>query len=681
MKKCTLIIFCLAWLVFKGYTQPKETRFIDEGTVSVQRFGNDRQWYLKNIPFFECSDPDIEKVYYYRWELYKAHIKNLGEKGFIVTEFLNAMSWDKKPYNSLIDATSFHIYEGRWLKDKRYITDYINYMYKQGGNNRNFSESIADGAYAYYLIDPDKKFIVSQLPYMVKVYNSWNDHYDASKQLYYVEPLKDATEYTISSIDASGGKDGFRGGDSFRPSINSYMYANALAIKNIALMDGNDSIAKVFDSKASRIKKELQNQLWNDSLNHFIDRFKVNNAFVKYWDYIRGRELVSYVPWAFNLPDNNNKFIAAWNHLTDTTQLMGKYGLRTNEPSYQYYMKQYRYDQPSGRKECQWNGPSWPFQTSQVLLGMANVLNNYDQNIVSVDKYLKVLKKYTQQHYIKTGELNIIEDYDPDNGGPIVNLDQRSEHYNHSEYNDLIITGLCGLRPGAGNMLQINPLVNNGPANGGIKYFCLENVLYHGHNITILYDRDGKKYHQGKGLWVYIDGKCKLAGAALGKKEIEISTPVFRTIDTTVNIAVNVAGKGFPKASASYTNGTDDVNMAIDGRIWYFGNVKNRWSCEGSNNKSDWFELEFEKAQNINKVALYFYGDGKKLAAPQNYAIEYWSGTEWLKIQNNKSLPQQPLANTQNIVNFNQQRTNKIRVNFTNAGNNRYTALTEVEVY
>ena len=44
------------------------------------------------------------------------------------------------------------------------------------------------------------------------------------------QPLLDATEYTISSIDASGGKDGFRGGDSFRPSINAYMYANARAI-------------------------------------------------------------------------------------------------------------------------------------------------------------------------------------------------------------------------------------------------------------------------------------------------------------------------------------------------------------------------------------------------------------------------------------------------------------------
>jgi hypothetical protein len=30
--------------------------------------------------------------------------------------------------------------------------------------------------------------------------------------MYFIDPLKDATEYSIASIDASGGQDGFRGG-------------------------------------------------------------------------------------------------------------------------------------------------------------------------------------------------------------------------------------------------------------------------------------------------------------------------------------------------------------------------------------------------------------------------------------------------------------------------------------
>ncbi len=52
---------------------------------------------------------------------------------------------------------------------------------------------------------------------------------------------------------------------------------------------------------------------------------------------------------------------------------VGPFGLRTVEPSYPHYMRQYRYDWQSGRRECQWNGPVWPFQTTQVLQGMGKL--------------------------------------------------------------------------------------------------------------------------------------------------------------------------------------------------------------------------------------------------------------------------------------------------------------------
>ena len=37
-------------------------------------------------------------------------------------------------------------------------------------------------------------------------------------------------------------------------------------------------------------------------------------------------------------------------------------------------------------------------------------------------------------------------------------------------------------------------------------WFCLDNVRYHGRDLTILWDRTGGKYHKGKGLRVFADG-------------------------------------------------------------------------------------------------------------------------------------------------------------------------------
>ncbi len=507
------------------------TAILHAHDLAKRYFGPDREWFENNIPFFECSDSILQDVYYYRWKSYKAHIRDLGEKGYVITEFLDDVPWQRQPYAMLNDATGFHIHEGRWIRDRRYLDGFVDYLYAGGGNDRHFSESIADATYAYALATGDLKWATQYLPEMRHIYNLWDDHYDFSKGLYFIEPLLDATEFTISSIDASGGRDGFRGGDAFRPTINAYMYANAMAISRLSLLVGDSKTAKDFAARAAFLKARVQEALWNEGLTHFTDRYQVNNDHVKYWDFIRGRELAGYVPWAFGLPDDDPKYSAAFHHLLSPDQLGAPYGLRTVEPSYPYYLRQYRYlgDKP----ECQWNGPSWPFQTTQALLGMANLLNDYHQNVLTDADYFRLLKQYALQHY-EDGKLDLQEDYNPDTGKPIVGLD-RSHHYNHSGFADLIITGLCGLRPRADDILEVNPLIP-----GSQKYFCLENVPYHGHAVTILWDSDGDHYKKGKGLSVFVDGRRAVQNMPLERVEAKIGAAVFHEAHAPLDLAVNI---------------------------------------------------------------------------------------------------------------------------------------------
>src|SRR5438046_4325275 len=101
---------------------------------------------------------------------------------------------------------------------------------------------------------------------MKSIYEQWADHWDASKKLYYIPAMPDATEYTIASIDASGGKDGFEDGEAFRPTINSYMYGNAKAISRIAGIKGDERTAREYLQKAADLKTNVERSLWNDSL-------------------------------------------------------------------------------------------------------------------------------------------------------------------------------------------------------------------------------------------------------------------------------------------------------------------------------------------------------------------------------------------------------------------------------
>ncbi len=660
-----------------------ETNFLLHSILATKNFGNDAPWFEANIPFFDCSDPEIKQIYYYRWKLYKSHLKDLGERGYIVTEFLDDVSWSLKPFESLNDATGFHINEGRWLKDRRYVNDTINFMYN-GGNDRHFSEAIADAAYDHYLVNGDPAFATKNLAEMKRIYRQWDDHYDAAKGMYFIEPLLDATEYTISSVDASGGKDGFGGGDAFRPSINSFMFANALAISKLSALSGDTAGAKEFAAKAATLRDLVQKNLWNEDFGHFTDRYKVNNQFVHYWDFIRGRELAGYTPWYFNLPDQDPKYVASWRHMLSSTELGGPYGIRTVEPSYQYYMKQYRYDREDGvnKPECQWNGPSWPFQTTLALGGMANLLNNYPkQNVVSADDYVRLLKQYAHQHY-QNGQPDLQEDYNPDTGNVIVGL-HRSHHYNHSGFNDLVISGLVGLRPRADNVLEVNPLVPADPkAPNAISYFCLENVLYHGQLITILYDRDGKHYNKGTGLSVYVNGKQMVKPSALGKKLVNLPSVAPRptTAPEPANLAINFSRQGFPTPSASTNSNAGELYEAIDGRVWFFPGVRNYWTNAGSQNASDWFSLDLGSPQAVSEARLYFYGDGAQFKAPTQYTLQYWTGTEWAKVTNVKASPTAPLENGENIVTFAPVQTSGLRVTFTNPPN-ASVALVEMKAF
>ena len=652
-------------------------------TLGTRYFGNDKRWFQENVPFFECSSKSLQDVYYYRWASYKSHLRNEGSY-YIVTEFLNEMSWDVKPYAALQDATGHHIYEGRWLRNQRYLNDYINFMNTKGFRSSAYSENIADATWNRYLVNMDAAFVKNQLPNMKNLYGQWvSNKFDATHGLFHQTPISDATEYSIASIDASGGIDGFGGGESFRPSINSYQYGNALAISNAARLAGDSTTKKDYASKAASLKQNLQTSLWNTTFQHFVDRYDVTNSYVTTWAYIRGRELVGYVPWAVEMPDNNSIYNASWQHLMDPAKFFGVDGPRTVEPTYQYYMKQYRY--AGSKPECQWNGPSWPFQETFVLQGMANLLADYTQTWVTRDDYIAVLKKYAAQHYYTDGSFNLLEDYYPDKPAPapLVDLTERSQHYNHSQYDNLIISGLCGIRPGEDSKLVVNPMVPAYSATdtNSLSYFALDNVLYHGHELTIVYDATGSRYGRGTGLSIWVDGVKKVDAVPLGVQTVDVGAPIAVAVNSPVNLALSLTDTTtYPKASASYANGTGNVHQAIDGRTWYWTNTVNRWSCLGSNNAQDWYQVDFGSAKTFDNAKLSFFENGN-LKAPTDYRIQVSSnGSTWTDAPGQVKAVATPLGNTTNLVTFTAQTARYVRALFTNKGNGSYTSLTEFEV-
>jgi hypothetical protein len=451
-----------------------------------QAYPNDSawNWMQRNIPLFECPQQNFEEMFYYRWWTLRKHIKKT-EQGFVFTEFLVQRSYADK-YNLISSALGHHIYESRWLHNARYMNDNLHVWYR--GNDgaplkrlRFYSSWNMDAIYNRYLVNKDKSFIADLLPDLERDYAGWEQERRLPSGLFWQYDVRDAMEETIS---------GGRKEKNARPSVNAYMYGNANALAEICALAGQSDKAAFYHRKADTLKQLTQTKLWN-AQQAFFEVLKEADTLSNV------KEEIGFIPWYFNLPDP--AYNMAWRQLTDTTVFCAPFGITTADRSHPAFRSH-------GCCKCEWDGPVWPFATSQTLTALANVLNKQQPGIGHED-YFRLLQTYVESQYYR-GRPYIGEYLDERTGFWLKGDEERSRYYNHSTFNDLLITGLVGLRPAAGDRLDVNPLL---PA-GVWDWFCLDNVLYHGKIITIIWDKTGSKYKKGKGLSVWANGR-KIASA------------------------------------------------------------------------------------------------------------------------------------------------------------------------
>ena len=138
------------------------------------------------------------------------------------------------------------------------------------------------------------------------------------------------------------------------------------------------------------------------------------------------------------------------------------------------------------------------------------MLRGPPQDAVTNDDYLDALLTYARSHRYD-GEPYLGEYLDETTGAWLKGRDPRSRWYNHSTFADLVITGLVGIVPRGDDTLELHPLL----PEGHWDWFCLEGVRYHGHDLTIVWDRDGKHYGRGAGLTAWVDGRKTLQSPTL----------------------------------------------------------------------------------------------------------------------------------------------------------------------
>jgi hypothetical protein len=284
-----------------------------------------------------------------------------------------------------------------------------------------------------------------------------------------------------------------------RPTINSYMYGNSQAIAAIARLAGRAAVAEEFAAKAATLRRLTQETLWNAESKFFeVRRDDGQLAGV--------REAIGFIPWYFKLPEPGRGYETAWAQLRDEQGFQAPFGITTAERRHPQF-------RTHGVGKCEWDGAVWPFATSQTLTALAHVLRDYpaQESVTSAD-YFDAFRTYVRSHRMD-GKPYLGEYLDEKTGAWLKGNNPRSRWYNHSTFADLVIGGIVGLCPRDDAVVEVHPLLPRGTWD----WFALDGVSYHGRSLTILWDRDGKRYGRGAGLRVLADGVEIARAAELGR--------------------------------------------------------------------------------------------------------------------------------------------------------------------
>jgi len=453
-------------------------------------------WISENVPLFSCPDRAIEEMYYFRWWTFRKHIKQTPA-GMIVTEFITPVK-HAGSHNSISCALGHHLMEGRWIRDQKILDEYTRFWFRAENGKpepkfHKYSQWTADAMFERYLVNGNVALITELFDELVTDYEIWEREKQRPDGLFWQFDVWDGMEESIS---------GSRTHKNARPTINSYMFANAQVIMWVAALLGKYDLAVKFRDKAATLRQLVHEKLWGPSAQFFkaeTEESRLSDA----------REAIGFIPWCFNLP--NPGYEAAWKQLIDPQGFWAPFGITTAERRHARFRSH-------GVGHCEWDGAVWPFATSQTLVALANLLRHYDQPYVTKQHYFDAMQTYVASQRMN-GRPYIGEYLDETTGEWLKGDNPRSRYYNHSTFCDLVISGLVGIMPRADETIEVSPLL----PDGAWDWFCLEHVPYHGRELKIVWDRDGKKFDLGAGLSVMIDGRRVAHSKTLGRVTGELT--------------------------------------------------------------------------------------------------------------------------------------------------------------
>lgn len=737
-----------------GSTAEYEARYTGDLVDPVASYRDSvteyNRWWVENIPYVETPEHNIDKTVVYRWWLarfnsldanmpgntfqYPTSIEGvLGYNNQIVLTsgmFINDTKWLRNPdlaYGTWVSAgqtakkgeSGYYYYHDNPGDPANWNHSYTQYITKAGwdsykvhGGPSSLAEALGD-----YGSDDVNGLLNSETEPDDNDNQNDNENY-----------LIDWSWWSMTGNDADAvsfsepGRSGQRM-DRADGSANMWANANASAQAYQAAADAETDPAKkdelqskadAMQETADNIQQAVLKELWNPDTKLIQHKWLSDGAFAKY------KENNNYYPYSVGLIPSEGEE----GYQEDYEEALRLFADADEFPIFPFFTANQADKEELG----------FPGSNNFSIINATPLLQIYSAGIrdynadehgyITNETFKKLLYWVAFAHY-QGGDNNYPDqnefwnmdndDVDDLNGDGVVNnVDKNMDasldggkityrswihHTQLGTTNWTVIEDVAGMVPREDAKIELNPI-----AIPGWEHFTVNNLSYHGQDLSIVWNNDGT-YNAPKGYTLYLAGKPVFTSDRLAHLIYDPSTGAVEVADDSGAVITGATTATLPAAN-QVTYGAEDrvteifatsgqnIDAASDSQIdvargadveatyeadgYPAANavdgknvMESFWGTKGSPNAKDTITVTFKGgAQTIDDVRLYFYQTSSSQTIsgykePSVYTLEYQDAAgEWHSLPNQVRTPTYAGANY-NRIQFDPVSAVAIRATFT----------------
>ena len=492
------------------------------------------RWFAENIPYFDAPDAGFKRMWYYRWWVARFSMVDMDTPDLHGYAFYEG----KLGFDNVIGfAVPMQIKELTYLRDPRYALDQLDNSYRNRAPNgavvdapgspywnETYSHWIAAAAAELNRVQPLPPATLRRLlPEMAADVRAWLSAYDSDGDSL---PERDRPRVTGYDLDILSYWyfDGGRLELTTQPpalervDFASFVFANAMAVAELATAAGDRALAEEFRATAERVRGAALAHLWDDDTHFFYPQRASDDARAPI------RELHGFFPFTTLLAPDEPRYTQALAAFVDPDDFWARY------PPVITSLKHY--------KTWTWDmdGLTRNIAPNPISMGARTALQaikHYHGHPITAADFMELMRRYNDliypgvhpnDPYWRPNAHEYYSEWEPHARSPQPKPSEISHDF-HSMYVSLVVEGVVGLTPRVDDRIELEPMARDWP------YFALDGLRYRGHDLTIIWDKpDGEVRYDGypEGFSLYIDGTLAFTEPALGHV---VYDPATKTVD------------------------------------------------------------------------------------------------------------------------------------------------------